>query len=405
MSMTATRDGEDHVVVAGADTHADTIHVAVVDRVGRDLGDREFATTPAGYGAALAFVTSFGSVLVLGIEGTSSYGAGLARTARAAGLQVREVIRPERSVRRRQGKSDPIDAYQAARAVLSGRADAAPKDEAVEALRALNNAHRSAVKARTAAMNQIRQMLITAPVPVREKYRALTDTRLLRSLASCRPAAQEPTARAVLAALKALAQRHQFLTGQADTLKAQLRELTNAANPHLMSLCGVGPSTAAQLLITAGGNPDRLRSEASFAALCGTAPVPASSGKTTRHRLSRGGDRAANWALHTIALVRMSCDPRTRDYVRGQRAHGRGEPEILRLLKRAIAREVFKSLTRGLVAPELADLRPARQAKNITLTAAAKAMSTYPNKILRTERGTFPDYDLAERYRAWLHAA
>jgi transposase len=393
--------GDDLWVVAGADTHADTIHVAAIDPVGRQLGDREFPTTPAGYAAALAFLASFGAVRVVGIEGTSSYGAGLARAAHKAGLEVREVIRPERSVRRRQGKSDPIDAYQAARAVLSERAAAAAKHESIEALRALNNARRSAVKARTVAMNQIQHMLITAPSPVRERYRQLADTRLVTALAACRPGTQEPTARAVLTALKALAQRHQFLTSQSDALAEQIRDLARAANPHLMSLRGVGPNTAAQLLITAGGNPERLRSEASFAALCGTAPVPASSGRTTRHRLSR----AANRALYTIALVRMSCDARTRDYVRAQRAKGRTQPEILRLLKRAIAREVFKSLTRGLVAPELADLRPARQAKNITLRAAAKAMNTYPNKILRTERGTFPDYDLAQRYRAWLNAA
>jgi transposase len=209
----------------------------------------------------------------------------------------------------------------------------------------------------------------------------------------------------VLTALKTLAQRHQYLTSQAGALQDQIRDLARAANPHLLSLRRVGPNTAAQLLITAGGNPDRLRSESSFAALCGTAPVPASSGKTKRYRLSRGGDRAANRALHTIALVRMSCEDRTRDYARAQRAKGRSHPEIVRLLKRAIAREIFKSLTRGLVAPELADLRPARQAKNITLRAAANAMHTYPNKILRTERGTFPDYDLAARYRAWLKAA
>ena len=205
--------------------------------------------------------------------------------------------------------------------------------------------------------------------------------------------------------MKTLAQRHQFLTAQADDLEDQIRDLARTANPHLLSLYGVGPDTAAQLLITAGGNPDRLVSEASFAALCGTAPVPASSGKTTRHRLSRGGDRAANYALHTIALVRMCSDPRTRAYVQTQRDHGRDDPEILRILKRAIAREIFKSLTRGLTAPDLADLRPTRQAKNITLTAAAAALDTYPSKLLRTERGTYPDYDLAHRYRAWLAAA
>lgn len=401
--MTATTL-EATTLIGGADTHADTIHVAAIDTLGRDLGDREFPTTPDGYRDALAFLIAFGTLISIGIEGTSSYGAGFTRTARAAGIEVREVIRPERSVRRLRGKSDPIDAYQAARAVLSGRAAAAPKDEHVEALRALHNARKSAIKARTAAMNQIHHMLITAPATVREKYRPLKEKPLVNALASCRPGSQDPTTRAVLAALKTLARRHQFLTTQADDLEQQIRDLTRDANSHLLSLHGVGANTAAQLLITAGGNPDRLRSEASFAALCGTAPVPASSGKTTRHRLSRGGDRAANCALHTIALVRMSSDPRTRAYVRTQQDRGRDHTEILRLLKRAIAREVFKSLTRGLAAPALADLRPARRAKNITITAAAEALGTYPSKLSRTELGTYPDYDLANRYRQWLLA-
>lgn len=405
--MTAT-PSQTTGVIGGADTHADTIHVAAIDHVGRELGDREFATTPAGYQQALEFLAGFGVLGVIGIEGTSSYGAGLSRTARAAGIEVREVNRPDRTERRRRGKSDPIDAYQAARAVLSGRADAAPKDERIEAIRALHIARRSAIKARTAAMNQIHQMLITAPDEVREKYRPLKEKRLVTALASCRPSRSrqgDPTARAVQTALKILAQRHQFLTTQADTLKTQLRELVREVNPHLLSRYGLGPTTAAQLLITAGGNPDRLRSEASFAALCGTAPVPASSGKTTRHRLSRGGDRAANHALHTIALVRMSSHPRTKAYVATQRMKNRSEAEILRLLKRALVREIYRSLAHDLIAPELADLRPTRQNKNITITAAAKALGTYPSKLSRTEHGTFPDYDLAHRYREWLNAA
>ena len=395
-------------VIGGADTHADTIHLAAIDHVGRQLGDREFPTTTQGYRAALAFLAGFGVVGVIGIEGTSSYGAGLSRAARATGIEVREVNRPDRAERRRRGKSDPIDAYQAARAVLSGRADATPKDEQIEAVRALHIARRSAIKARTAAMNQIHQMLITAPDEVREKYRPLKEKRLVTALAGCRPSRSpqsDPTARAVQTALKILAQRHQFLSSQAEALKKQLLELVGEANPHLLSRHGLGPTTAAQLLITAGGNPDRLRSEASFAALCGTAPVPASSGKTTHHRLSRGGDRAANHALHTIALVRMSSHPRTKAYVRTQRDKNRSETEILRLLKRAIVREVYRSLARDLIAPDLADLRAARRAKNITITAAAKALNTYPSKISRTEHGTFPDYDLAHRYREWLNAA
>ena len=401
----ADEQAEDRVVVGGVDTHADTLHAAAVDGIGRPLGDAEFPTTPTGYQAALAFLASFGTLVLIGIEGTSSYGTGITRAAAAAGIAVREVTRPDRAHRRMRGKSDPIDAYQAAQAALSGRADAAPKDASIDAIRALHIARRSAVKAKTATIHQIHQLLITAPDSVREKYRTLNDDRLINALASCRPGSQDPTTRAVLTALKTLAQRHRFLASQADDLETQLRDLIRAENPHLLSLRGVGPISAAQLLITAGGNPDRLRSEASLAALCGTAPVPASSGKTTRHRLSRGGDRAANHALHTIAISRMTCHAPTRDYVSRKRASGRSDKEILRQLKRALVREIYRSLTRGLMPPELSDLRPTRQHKNITIAAAARALDTYPSKIIRTENGTYPDYELAARYRQWLHAA
>ena len=374
-------------VIGGADTHSSTIHVAAIDEHGRPLGDCEFATTAHGYRDALTFLESFGTVGAVGIEGTSSYGAGFSRVVTAAGIAVHEVNRADRAERRRKGKSDPIDAHQAARAVLSGRAQASPKNEQIDGIRALLNAHRSAVKARTAAMNQIHQMLVTAPDSVRAKYRPMRDKKLIMALSSSRSSVGDTTIRATQAALRMLAKRHQFLTDQADDLERQLRELTHQANPHLLSLRGVGPTTAAQLLVTAGGNPERLRSEASFAALCGTAPVPASSGKTTRHRLSRGGDRAANRALHTIALVRSACDPRTQAYIQRQRALGRAPMETLRLLKRALAREVFKSLTQSLAAPQLDDLRPARQAKNITLTAVANALGTTIDKLSRTERG------------------
>lgn len=393
-------------VIGGIDTHAETIHVAVIDAWGRDLADREFPTTPAGYRDALAFITSHGEVVMIGIEGTSSYGIGITRAALAAGLEVREVIRPERSVRRRQGKSDPIDAYQAAHAVLSGRAATPAKSADIEPLRALHNARRSAVKARQAAQVQIRQQLIVAPDAVREKYRHLSAVKLIKSLAACRPATHpDPQARGVLVALKALAKRHQFLTRQVKDLEGDLIEAINQMAPHLLQVRGVGVSTAAQLLITAGGNPARMGSEASFAALCGTAPVPASSGKTTRHRLSKGGDRHANSTLHTIALVRIYCDPRTKDFVHRQRAQGRSEPEILRILKRALAREMFKHLTRPHPSLGIDDLRPARRAKNLTLEAVATALNVSAITISRTERGLFLNTEFTDRYRAWLNAA
>jgi transposase len=392
-------------VIGGIDTHADTIHVAVIDPWGRELGDRVFPTTPVGYRNALDFLAGHGEVAAIGIEGTSSYGFGITQFVAKSGPEVHEVIRPERSVRRRQGKSDPIDAYQAARAVMAGRTTAPAKSE-VTALRALHNARRSAVKARQAAQVQIRQQLVTAPVAIREKYRNLTALRLIRALAVCRPAMySDLDCRAVLTALKTLARRHEHLTDEIKELEADLTVLIQQTAPHLLQLHGVGVATAAQLLITAGGNPQRLHSEASFAALCGTAPVPASSGKTTRHRLSRGGDRGANHALHTIAVVRIRNHPQTREFVQRQRELGRSTPEILRILKRALARQMFQQLTRPRPALGIDDLRPARQARNITLKAAAAALNVDPMTISRTERGLFITRDFANRYREWLNTA
>ena len=402
--MTVTIDPASSIV-GGVDTHADTIHVAAINELGRDLGDCEFPTTPAGYQDALDFLSAFGEVSCVGIEGTSSFGTGLNRAAQNAGITVREVIRPERTVRRHQGKSDPIDAYQAARAVLSGRAQSAPKDQDIEALRSLLNTRRSAVKARTATMNQIHATLITAPVELRERYRHLKHKPLVSALATCRPSSKTGVVRPVLTALKMLAQRHQFLTTQADVLEDQLRDLVAMTNPALLSAKGAGPITAAQLLVTAGGNPDRLHSEASFAALCGTAPVPASSGKTTRHRLSRGGDRQANSALHTIAIVRMSSDTRTRQYCSAQRAKGRNTKELLRILKRAIAREIYKYLCQPNSVAAIHDLRQTRQARNITLSHVSAALGTCPIHVSRIERGIVHDRDFADRYRAWLTTA
>ncbi len=403
MTVTALDPG---TIFGGIDTHADTIHVAAIDPWGRELGDQEFPTTPAGYRDALAFLTGKGEVSGIGIEGTSSYGTAITRVAVDAGHEVFEVVRPERAVRRREGKSDPLDAYQAAQAVLSGRATSAAKSADITALRALHNARRSAVKARAAAQVQIRQQLITSPVPIREKYRNLTAVRLIPALASSRPATRDDLEeRLVLTALKSLAQRHLLLTDEITKLDVELTSLIEQTAPHLLHLHGVGNTTAAQILITAGGNPDRLRSESSFAALCGTAPVPASSGKTTRHRLSRGGDRRANNALHTIALVRMRSHPPTKTFVQRQRDRGRSTPEILRILKRALAREMFKQLTRPHQDLGVHDLRPARQAKNITLHAAARALGLDPMTISRTERGKFVTPEVVTRYRAWLQTA
>ncbi|MFB1299634.1 transposase, partial [Mycobacterium sp. pW049] len=279
------------------------------------------------------------------------------------------------------------------------------KDPHTGALKALLIARRGAIKARTAAVAQIKNLLVTAPADLRERYRRYPSTlRLIDALARCRPATQEdPTAVSVLTACKALAQRVEFLERQDRELTAELDSLTSALNPGLRAAYGVGPDTAAQLLITAGTNTHRLRSEAAFAMLAGVAPIPASSGKTTRHRLSRGGDRAANNALHRIALVRWSHDQRTRNYIARQLAAGRSKKDVLRLLKRAIAREMFRHLTAPCPIDDYSDLRPARQARNITLTAVANHFGLWPTAISRLERGLTRDDTLAANYRHWLN--
>jgi transposase len=397
---------ESTLLVAGADTHADTIHVAAISMTGTAISDREFPTTGAGYAAAIRFLTSLGQVERTGVEGTASYGAGFTRALTAAGIEVLEVTRAVKSTRRLKGKSDPLDAYSAARTALAGDGLAIPKDDATAGLRALHVARRSAIKHRTAAINQIKAMLVSAPDSVRERYRGSTTLRMIEAIARCRPDAQaDPWAQSVLTAAKMLAQRVQFLESQAEALGAQIDAFVADANPGLRAAYGVGADTAAQLLITAGANPHRLHTEAAFAALCGVAPVPASSGKTNRHRLSRSGDRAANNALFRIALVRMSHHQPTKNYVQRQSALGHTRMEILRKLKRAVAREVFKLLTRQIAVPEYTDLRPARQAKNITVTAAANHFGVWPTVISRIERGLQRDDTFADTYRNWLKAA
>jgi transposase len=397
---------ESTLIIAGADTHADTIHVAAVTMAGAAGGDKEFLTTRAGYTAAIKFLMSLGHVERIGVEGTASYGAGFTRAVIAAGIEVVEVTRAVKSTRRLNGKSDPLDAYSAARTALAGDGLATPKDDTTAGLRALHIARRSAVKHRTAAINQIKAMVVSAPDAVREKYRGLTTLRMIEAIARCRPDAQaDPWAQSVLTAAKMLAQRVQFLQTQAEALEAQIDAFVAEANPGLRAAYGVGSDTAAQLMITAGANPHRLHSEAAFAALCGVAPVPASSGKTNRHRLCRGGDRAANNALFRIALVRMSHHQPTNSYVQRQLALGHTRMEIVRKLKRAIAREIFKLLTRQIAVPEYTDLRPARQAKNITVTAAANHFGVWPTVISRIERGLQRDDTLAENYRNWLKVA
>jgi transposase len=344
MAMTIV---ESTPVTGGVDTHLDTHAAAVVDSNGGVLQIAQFSTNPDGYRALLEWMTSFGPIQRVGVEGTGAYGAGLARFLARHGVEVVEVNRPNRQARRQQGKSDPLDAVEAARAALSGRASAAPKggDGHVEAIRALLVARRSARSARIVTLGQMRDLVVTAPDRLRNHLKGVSTRCLVDQSSALRPDHHDDSvAAATKIALAMLGRRVAHLDGDIAELDTHLTSHVTAAAPELLEVFGVGTHTAAIVLAAVGDKGGRIRSEAAFAKLCGVAPLAASSGKITRHRLNRGGNRDANHALWRIAMVRMSNDARTRAYVARKTDEGRSKAEILRLLKRYIAREIFAKL-------------------------------------------------------------
>jgi transposase len=335
-------DGE---VVLGVDTHADVHVAALLTAVGGLVATASFAATAAGYRALLTWARRHGPVARAGVEGTGSYGAALARYLRRAGVRVIEVNRPDRAARRRRGKTDRVDAEAAARAVLDGRATVTPKnaDGPVEVVRLLKVAKDSAVKARTQAINQLKAVLVSADPSLRESLAGPGRATLVRRCAQLPD--PDPTADGVAATvvytLRLLARRVQHLTSEINDLTRRITEVIADHAPQLLERRGVGPDSAGTLLITAGDNPQRLDDDAAFAALCGASPVEASSGRTRRHRLNRGGDRQANAALYRIAVTRLRCDPTTRDYLHRRTAEGKTRREAIRCLKLYIAREIY----------------------------------------------------------------
>ena len=291
---------------------------------------------------------SLGEIRAFGIEGTGSYDAGVARFLEDRDYTVVEVNRPDRSVRRRKGKSDTTDAEMAARSVLAGVADAIPKsgEGEVEMIRMLKSTKDSAIKARTQAVNQMKALVVTAPAELRETLDGLTTAALITRCKGLRSGRLDDPKAAAKYALRSLACRYRQLNEEVQALETELELLTRTAAPALVNAFGVGPDTASALLIAAGSNPDRLRSEASFASLCGVNPIPASSGKTNRHRLNRGGDRQANAALYRIVVVRLRYDQRTQAYMRRRTAEGMTKAEVIRCLKRYVSREVYTAIQR-----------------------------------------------------------
>jgi transposase len=393
-------------VTGGVDTHSEVHVAAVVNAIGAILGTKSFPVNSKGFRDLCEWMCSFGSLVQVGVEGTGSYGAGLTRFLEQRQVRVVEVNRPNRLVRRRRGKSDTTDAESAARAALNGEATCVPKagDGNVEAIRVLRVARRSAVKACTQAANQMSALIVTAPEELRVQLVDLNSRQQVQTCAKFRRVTSGDPLHAARTSLRCLAQRRLNLEFEIEELTASIRVLCAATNPALMGALGVGPDVAASLLVAAGDNPERMRTDASFAALCGASPVEASSGKTVRHRLNHGGNREANNALWRIVLVRLSSDPETQAYAARRKQDGKSSKEIMRCLKRYVAREVFRLLTNPPSTPKGSDLRATRKAAKITLEKAAACLDTYPITISKIERNLTNDTKLATRYEAWLTA-
>jgi transposase len=331
-------------ILVGIDTHKH-VHAAVaITALGARLGELSFPASPEGYRRLAAWARSLGKVRAFGIEGTGSYGAGVSRFLCGEGHTVLEVGRPDRGSRHRHGKTDRLDAESAARAVLAGQATAVPKSgtSRVEMIRHLKVARDSAVKARSQTMLALQAIIVGAPEALRERLEAITGKMaLVRHLAALRPGRLSSTTASAKTALRALARRWLDLDAEIKSHDAHLEPLTRRCAPAMVEAPGIKTGTAAEMLILVGDNPERIRSEAAFAKLCGACPVPASSGKTSRHRLNRGGHRQANAALHRVVVVRMRAHQPTIAYVKRRTAEGKTKREIIRCLKRFVAREIY----------------------------------------------------------------
>lgn len=335
-------------VIIGVDTHKDTHTAVAVSGTGAVLDQLCFPTHSRGLAQAIAWSHRFSQNQVWAVEGTGSYGAGLARSLRVVGHTVVEINHPDQRTRRvLGGKTDRIDAEAAARSAFADHATATPKsgNGPVEQIRITRMVRNSAVKARTVTMNQLKATLVTGPIALRDDLAELRTRTLITRCARLRPGPDDTPTNTTKRALRCLARRWRLLTTEIDQHTIELTRLIQTAAPQLLAEPGIGPDSAAALLIAVGDNPHRIHSEAAFAALCGVNPIPASSGQTNRHRLNRSGDRQANAALHRIIIVRLRHHDPTRKYMANHRTpNGDNTMHIIRCLKRYLARNLHPLL-------------------------------------------------------------
>ncbi|RBI67041.1 IS110 family transposase [Roseovarius sp. TE539] len=336
----------DHVII-GVDTHKNTHAAVAIDAQGARLGSTTIPATRKGYRDLDAWAAQFGHVKAFGIEGTGSFGAGLSRDLLAKGHDVRDVMRPNRQLRHLHGKSDSLDAESAARSVLNGQATAQAKAQtgSSEMIRHLKVARDSAVKAKSQAMITLKTLIVNAPADLRDTLDGVRGRiTLVRHVAAMRPGEiTSPTASAK-AAMRAIARRWLALHEEIQAHDRELDRLVRERASELMQAHGISTMTVAEMLILLGDNPERIQSEAALAKLCGLCPIPASSGKTNRMRLNRGGNRQANAAIYRVAIVRMRDDQRTKAYAARRTSEGKTRREIVRCIKRYIVREIYRAL-------------------------------------------------------------
>ena len=390
------------LVFAGVDARKDAHTLCLLDHMGRAIGTFRFAADAKGCDALAGKIGGPATCVGVGVEGTGSYGAGLTRRLLELRCRVYEAMVPGRA-RRKPGrpKSDPADAEAAARQVLAGVDPSKPKDRSgrTEELRRLMIARDRLVQAASAMINAAKSLMVAAPEDLRRSLEGLSRKNLRSALSTL-----DPAAGGIVLALGSLGKAWDLQDREADAIEERMKRVLEANAPALLAIYGCGAVSAAALAVAGGGNPERLRSEAEFASLCGVAPLLASSGKTERHRLNRGGDRRANRALYQIAATRMSYDQRTKDYVGKRKRDGKSKKEAIRCLKRYIAREAFRALRNPLEikGPSWKDLRPARQALGITLVEAGKALNVGFQKVSYAETGRLMNVRFLEEYDAWL---
>lgn len=396
---------EGETVIAGVDTHKDVHVLCLLDGLGRKIWSGSFGADPEGYDRLAEAIGDPGSCMVVGVEGTASYGAGLTRRLVELGYNVVEVLRPKRDkARPGEGKSDPLDAVSARRARRrpGGAAPCRSRRTAeVEAVRQLYVARRLAVATSTSCVACAKSMLTTAPSALRERFRGRERPKDLMPLLARGRKAGDALEESVLASLRSVAAVWKEARSQVESLDERIRALLEANAPALLGVEGCGTTTAAALVVAAGDNPGRLRGEAAFSMMCGASPIPASSGKTDRHRLNRGGNRQANWALYEIAIKRMAYDERTRRYVARRTSEGKSRREAVRCLKRYIAREVYRVLmdpNPDGAAPEGPELAKMRKAMRVTQKQAAAGLGMSAASLGHLEHGRRRSTKLERRY-------